>query len=255
MEVKKEAAKKSKSEEYFLEGPKGRKFEIFFVIKVAIEFIRGFRALKSVGPCITIFGSARFKEDHKYYELARQVAGEIANLGFTVMTGGGPGIMEAANRGAMDVGGKSVGCNIVLPFEQSHNPYMEKFVNIKYFFVRKVLLLKYSYGFIVMPGGAGTIDELYETITLIQTGKIKAFPVVIMGKDYYKLMIDMLQMMVQEKTISIGDLDLFKVTDSVEEAVEHIKTCTFNNFGLRRRKILENRKTWLSGVSGWFSRK
>src|SRR5690606_19893038 len=140
----------------------------FFTLKILFEFIRGFRALHFVGPCVTVFGSARFKEDHPAYEQARQVGAGLAKLGFTVMTGGGPGIMEAANRGAKDVGGRSVGCNIVLPFEQTANPYLDRWVNIRYFFVRKVLLTKYSYGFVVMPGGFGTLDEYFEALTLIQ---------------------------------------------------------------------------------------
>ena len=150
------------SEIKFLEGPQSRWEEFKFTIKVLIEFIRGFRALHFVGPCVTVFGSARFDENHEYYKLSRKVSGEIAKLGFTIMTGGGPGIMEAANRGAKDVGGKSVGCNILLPKEQHPNPYLDKWVSIRYFFVRKTLLIKYSFAFIVFPGGYGTLDEYFE---------------------------------------------------------------------------------------------
>jgi len=166
----------------FLSGPQSRLRELWFSIKVLIEFIRGYRSLAFVGPCITIFGSARFGEDHPYYALTRRVAAEVAKLGFTVMTGGGPGLMEAANRGAKDVGGRSVGCNIVLPHEQHPNPWLDKWVNIRYFFVRKTLLIKYSYAFICMPGGFGTLDELFEAITLIQTKKIRNFPIIVFIK-------------------------------------------------------------------------
>jgi len=149
------------------------------------DFLRGFRTLHFVGPCVTVFGSARIKREDPNYELARKMGAAIARLGFTVMTGGGPGIMEAANRGAKEVGGRSVGCNIELPSEQAANPYLDRCVRMHYFFVRKALLIKYSYAFVVMPGGAGTLDELFEAVTLIQTGKIKNFPIVIMGTDRF----------------------------------------------------------------------
>ena len=148
------------------------------------DFIRGFRVLHVVGPCVTVFGSARIKSDSPYYELARKMGAAIAQLGFTVMTGGGSGIMEAAKRGAKDAGGRSVGCNIELPHEQKPNPYLDRFVTMHYFFVRKTLLVKYSYAFVILPGGAGTLDEMFEAITLIQTRKMTNFPVVIMGTDY-----------------------------------------------------------------------
>ena len=149
---------KTKSEIHFFKGPQDRWKNFKYAVSVFFEFIKGFRALHFVGPCVTVFGSARFKEDHPYYKQTRELSGEIAKLGFTIMTGGGPGIMEAANRGAKDVGGKSVGCNIILPHEQSPNPYLDKWVDIKYFFLRKALLMKYSYAFVVMPGGFGTLD-------------------------------------------------------------------------------------------------
>ena len=175
-----------------------------------------------MGPCVTVFGSARFKEDHEYYKLARQVGSKISEMGFTVMTGGGPGIMEAANRGAKDVNGKSVGVNIELPFEQHENPYVDKFVTIKYFFVRKVLLFKYSYAFVVLPGGMGTMDEMFEALTLIQTKKAQDFPVILVGKSYWKDLIELLDNMVVAGTISKEDLKLLIVTDEVSEVVNHI---------------------------------
>src|SRR5436190_7877528 len=182
---------KSKTEErYFLEGPQPRKTELWFIFKIMWEFIKGFRVLHFVGPCVTVFGSARFKEDHPYYEQARAVGYAVTGLGFSVMTGGGPGIMEAANRGAREADGVSVGCNIQLPFEQAPNPYLDRFVTIKYFFVRKVMLLKYSYAFVVMPGGFGTMDELFEAMTLIQTKKVLDFPVVLMCRDYWQPLIE-----------------------------------------------------------------
>ena len=180
----------SPSEIKFLEGPQSRWREFKFAWKVLFEFIRGYRSLAFVGPCVTIFGSARYDEGHKYYELTQKVGAEVAKLGFTVMTGGGPGLMEAANRGAKEVNGRSVGCNIVLPHEQDPNPYLDKWVNIRYFFVRKTLLIKYSYAFICMPGGFGTLDELFESITLFQTKKIKDFPVIVMGNEFHKKIIE-----------------------------------------------------------------
>ena len=212
-----------------------------FVIKVCIEFIRGFRALHFSGPCVTVFGSARFKEGSEYYELTRKFSAEAAKLGFTILTGGGPGLMEAANRGAKDVGGRSVGCNIVLPMEQYPNPYLDKWVNMRYFFVRKTLLIKYSYAFVIMPGGFGTLDELFEAMTLIQTKKIKEFPVIIFSKAFHKELIEHIEKMKEVKTISEEDLQLFLVTDSIEEAVRHIKDC-IQRFGL----------THVKGKPSWF---
>src|SRR6266487_1003212 len=161
-----------RADEVFLEGPRSRFAEFCTLLRVMRDFLRGYRALHFVGPCVTVFGSARIKPDDPHYELALKMGAAIARLGFTVMTGGGPGIMEAANRGAKEVGGRSVGCNIHLPVEQNPNPYLDKFITLDNFFVRKVLLLKYSYAFVVMPGGFGTLDELFETITLVQTKKI-----------------------------------------------------------------------------------
>jgi uncharacterized protein (TIGR00730 family) len=219
----------------FLEGPRSRWEDFKFVVKVCIEFIKGFRALHFVGPCVTVFGSARFGEDSPYYQLTRDLSAEIARLGYTIMTGGGPGIMEAANRGARDVGGRSVGCNIVLPMEQNPNPYLDKWVNIRYFFVRKTLLIKYSYVFVIMPGGFGTLDEFFEAMTLIQTRKIKEFPVIIFCREYHRDMLEHIEKMKEQKTISPEDLSLFLVTDSIEEAIGHIQH-SIHRFGLKPRK-------------------
>ncbi len=239
--------KKEHEEIKYLEGPRPRLEELWFTIKVVFQFIKGFRALHFVGPCVTIFGSARFKEDHEYYKSTRILAAKIAQMGFTIMTGGGPGIMEAANRGAKDVGGRSVGCNIELPFEQSPNPYLDKWTSIKFFFVRKVLLLKYSYGFVAMPGGFGTMDELFEALTLIQTAMIKRFPVVIIGIKYHEHLIAYIEDLKNAGTISVEDENLFLVTDSIEEAATHISIFSIKPFGLK--KVI--RKRWLGEYSRW----
>ena len=224
-----------KEERLFLEGPRSRGRDLLFALRTLIEFIKAFRALHFVGPCITVFGSARFKQGHPHYDLAMKVGRAIAELGFTTMTGGGPGVMEAANRGAFEAGGKSVGCNIVLPEEQYPNKYMQKWVAVKYFFIRKVLLLKYSYGFIVMPGGAGTMDELFETMTLIQTATIRNFPIVIMCKAYYTHLDHLLKNMIEEKTISEEDYELVFFTDSVSEAMDHLMKHIRKDFVMKRK--------------------
>jgi uncharacterized protein (TIGR00730 family) len=224
----------------FLEGPRSRWDNFKFVVDIAWEFIRGFRALHFSGPCVAVFGSARFTEASPYYGLTRQLSAEIAKLGFTIMTGGGPGLMEAANRGARDVGGRSVGCNIVLPMEQDPNPYLDKWVNIRYFFVRKTLLIKYSYAFVIVPGGFGTLDELFEAVTLIQTGKIKDFPVIIFGREFHQELLAHIEKMRQLKTISETDLQLFLVTDSIDEAVELLRK-TIKKFGLTQAKRTPSR--------------
>ena len=211
------------------------------VLSIGAEFVRGFRGLHFVGPCVTVFGSARFAEEHPYYALARQVGGRLARMGFTVMTGGGPGIMEAANRGAWDEGGFSVGCNIELPAEQKLNPYLDRAVTFRHFFVRKVMLVKYSYAFVVMPGGVGTLDELFEALTLIQTKKIADFPLVLMGTEYWKLLMDLLDKMVAAGTVSREDLRLLLVTDSVQDAMKHIETHAVERFGLARRRHVTRR--------------
>ncbi len=217
----------------FLKGPSTRRGEFMRAVRILLEFIKGFRALHFVGPCVTVFGSARFKEDHEYYKMGRDVGAQLARAGFTVMTGGGPGIMEAANRGARDVGGRSVGVNIELPMEQGHNPYLDSWVTFRYFFVRKVMLVKYSYAFVALPGGFGTLDEVFETVTLIQTGKIQEFPLVLMGKDYWAPLMEFIRgTLITAGTISPEDADRMLITDSAEEAVEHVRECAMRRFGL-----------------------
>lgn len=223
----------TKKEIQFFEGPQSRWKDFKYTVNVFFEFIKGFRELHFVGPCVTVFGSARFKEDHPFYQQARKLSGEIAQLGFTIMTGGGPGIMEAANRGAKDVGGKSVGCNIVLTHEQKHNAYLDKWVDIKYFFIRKILLIKYSYAFVVMPGGFGTLDEFYEALTLVQTKKIEMFPIIIFDKEFYQNIIEHNQKMCDAGTISKDDETLFLFTDSIQEAIAYIKEKSIMAFGLK----------------------
>ncbi|HNR56123.1 MAG TPA: TIGR00730 family Rossman fold protein [Flavobacteriales bacterium] len=207
----------------FLAGPRSRWKEFRNVLQIAMEFIYGFRRLHFVGPCVTFFGSARFKEDHPYYEAARELARRVGRVGFTIMTGGGPGIMEAANRGAQDVGARSVGCNIVLPHEQSANPYLDESLLFERFFVRKVLLVKYSICFVVMPGGAGTVDELFETITLIQTGKVKDFPILLYGRDYWAPTLAQIDRMVEEGTIGREELRFLTLVDSIDEATTFLQ--------------------------------
>ncbi len=226
----------TKSEITFLEGPQSRKKDLLFAIKVLFEFIKGFRALHFVGPCVTIFGSARFKDGHPFYKKTEELAARIAELGFTIMTGGGPGIMEAANKGAREAGGRSVGCNIVLPHEQHENPYLDKWVDIKYFFVRKTLLIKYSYAFVVMPGGFGTLDEYFEALTLIQTKMIQEFPIVIFDTEFHKQLIEHIDAMRDAGTISPEDPNLFLFTNSVDEAVEYIKKNSIARFKLKPEK-------------------
>ena len=249
------AARVGDDDRYWLEGPRSRTSEFLTLLRVAADFLRGFRVLHFVGPCVTVFGSARTQESDPYYQLARRMGAAIARMGFTVMTGAGPGIMEAANRGAREAGGRSVGCNIQLPFEQSCNPYLDRSVTLQYFFVRKTLLIKYSYAFVVMPGGAGTVDELFEALTLVQTGKIERFPIVIMGTDYWREMIGFIDKMARLGTISPEDVQLIYATDSVEDAVAHIREHTIQRFGLRlvpRRNFpwLGERGVARSGPSG-----
>lgn len=220
----------------YLDGPKSRGFELAFAIRVFWQFLRGFRKLHFIGPCITVFGSARFKEDHKYYRAAREFGKRISQLGFVTMTGGGPGIMEAANRGAYENGGISVGCNIQLPFEQKPNPYMNRWITFEHFFVRKVLLVKYSYAFVILPGGFGTMDEFFETLTLIQTRTITQFPMVLFGKDYYKELWDVLEHMAANGSVAKEDLSLVLLTDDVEEAMNHIRTYISQNYKIKPRK-------------------
>jgi uncharacterized protein (TIGR00730 family) len=225
----------------YLDGPKSRGFELSFAFRVFWQFIHGFRKLHFIGPCITVFGSARFKEDHKFYKAAREFGKRISQLGFVTMTGGGPGIMEAANRGAYENGGISVGCNIQLPFEQKPNPYMNRSITFEHFFVRKVLLVKYSYAFIILPGGFGTMDEFFETLTLIQTKTITQFPMVLFGKEYYKELWDVLEHMAANGSVSKEDLSLVLITDDVDEAMTHIRTYISENYKIKKRK----RSPWL----------
>jgi len=228
----------------YLEGPKSRWYEFKFALKVFSQFIKGFRTLHFIGPCVTVFGSARFKEDHEYYKAAQAIGKGIAEMGMTTMTGGGPGIMEAANRGAFEAGGYSVGCNIILPFEQHLNPYVHKSITFDHFFVRKVLLVKYSYAFVIMPGGFGTLDEFFETITLIQTKSITQFPIVLFGKEYHKHLMDHIVAMAKNGTISEEDLSLVLLTDDIDEAMNHINTYITKNYTVkpkRRRLFFEMR--------------
>ena len=228
----------SKEERIFLDGPHSRWEEFVFLTGVVKDFISGFRKFHFIGPCVTVFGSARFTESHPYYVLARQMGQEFVKLGFTVITGGGPGIMEAANRGAKEANGHSIGCNIVLPMEQSPNKYLDRWVNINYFFIRKVLLTKYSYAFVVMPGGYGTLDEFFEAITMIQTGKLFKFPIILMGKDYHAALDNHIQRMIAEKTISPEDAMLYLFTDSVDEAITHIRKFAIEKYGLKQKPAI-----------------
>lgn len=207
----------------YLDGPRSRLGELLFTLRVALEFLRGFRALHFVGPCVTVFGSARFLEGHPHYELARKLGGAITSLGFSVMTGGGSGVMEGANRGAREAGGRSVGCNILLPHEQKPNPYLDRWVTIRYFFVRKVLLSKYSYAFVVLPGGFGTLDEMYEAVTLVQTGKMRRFPIVVMDRAFHEHLVAHHERLASAGTVSPKDGELVYFTDSVDDAVTYLQ--------------------------------
>ncbi|HYX22588.1 MAG TPA: TIGR00730 family Rossman fold protein [Thermoanaerobaculia bacterium] len=231
----------------FLEGPHPRSSELRRLARIVADFIRGLRGLHFVGPCVTVFGSARFHEDHRYYEMAREMGRRLGRAGFTVMTGGGPGIMEAANRGARDVKARSIGCNIVLPKEQKPNPYLDRWLEFRYFFVRKVMLVKYSYAFVVFPGGFGTMDEVFECATLIQTGKISNFPLILMGTDYWRPLHEFIcRRMVGEATILPADCDRLFFTDSVDEAMERILSAATQEFGL----VWQPAPRWYLGESG-----
>jgi uncharacterized protein (TIGR00730 family) len=218
-----------------LSGPHARLRDLATLVRVSNDFIRAFRILHFSGPCVTLFGSARVKPGTRYYEMAREMGAACAKLGFTVVTGGGPGIMEAGNRGAFEIGGRSLGINIELPFEQSLNPYVDRSVTMRYFFTRKTVLVKYSYAFIVLPGGAGTLDEMFETMTLIQTGKLKNFPIILMGKDYWQPLMDFVYKMSDEGMISPQDPELIFFTDEVDHAVDHLRRHAVRQFGLRRK--------------------
>ncbi len=198
----------------------------WMIFKVMSEFVEGFEKLAKIGPCVSVFGSARTKSDHKYYKMAEEISAKLVRHGYGVVTGGGPGIMEAGNKGARSENGKSVGLNIILPFEQSHNDYidLDKLISFDYFFVRKVMFMKYAQGFIVMPGGFGTLDELFEAITLIQTKKIGRFPIVLVGKEYWGGMMDWIKdvMLDMEGNISPQDMDLINIVDNPTDAVKVI---------------------------------
>jgi uncharacterized protein (TIGR00730 family) len=229
---------------HLLAGPSKRLEELRRVFRIAMEFGRGFRALHFVGPCITVFGSARFTEANPNYALARTLGQRLASLGLTTMTGGGPGIMEAANRGAHEAGGMSIGCNIKLPMEQKPNPYVERFVEFRYFFVRKVMLVKYSYAFVAFPGGYGTMDELFEIATLVQTKKVDHFPIVLFGVEFWTPLIEfMTTRMLRDGTIGADDLPLLVVTDSVDEAIEVIHKGVAT--ALANRATVPKRRWWL----------
>jgi len=224
---------RSNGDKRLLAGPQSRLAEAMRVVRIGAEFMRGFRAMHFAGPCVTVFGSARFRHGHRHYELARQVGAALSERGFTVMTGGGPGVMEGANRGAREAGGRSIGCNIILPEEQEANPYCDRVITFNYFFVRKVILVKYSYAFVCLPGGFGTMDEIFETATLIQTGKIHRFPIVLMGMEYWRPLIDFVRnKMVHEQTISPEDLDGVLLTDDPEEAADSVLDFGVTHLGL-----------------------
>jgi uncharacterized protein (TIGR00730 family) len=240
---------------HLLQGPRPRGLELGSVLRIGLELIRGFRKLHFVGPCVTVFGSARFDEHHQYYAMAREVGRLLARSGFTVMTGGGPGIMEAANRGAKDANGRSLGCNIVLPREQKPNAYLDSWIEFEHFFVRKLMLVKYSYAFIVCPGGFGTLDELFDLATLIQTGKVLEFPVALMGTDYWRPLLEQLKVMIEEKTIDPADLGRFIVSDHPAEAVPAVTEIAMKRFGLTYGPQVKPR-WWLGETFGrrWLSR-
>lgn len=227
----------------YLEGNQNRRSELKFAWTAFKELISGFRKLYFIAPGITVFGSARFDTEHPYYKTAVEFGKRIAGIRFATITGGGPGIMEAANKGAFEAGGQSIGINIVLPHEQHLNPYLTDSITFTHFFTRKVLLVKYSYAFIIMPGGFGTMDEFFETLTLIQTRSIDNFPVVIFGVEYYKDLMAAIHDMADKGTIAKEDLNLVLITDSMDEAMNHIQKYVNKNY-----KLVKKRKAfWLLG--------
>jgi uncharacterized protein (TIGR00730 family) len=235
-------------ERRFLEGPDTRRAEFLRAFRIFREYIRGFRRLHFVGPCVTVFGSARFGEGTWAYETAREMGKRIASLGFTTMTGGGPGVMEGANRGAREAGGRSVACNIELPMEQKPNPYLDTFVELRYFFIRKVMLVKYSHAFVVLPGGFGTLDEMFECATLIQTEKVKNFPMIIMGKEYWKpLEVFVKESLLARGAIGADDLRMITFTDSCDEAEAAIREHASKDAELMRRMGPKRSKLLLEG--------
>ncbi len=223
-------------ESVFLESGDSCLTEFFRVVRIAIEFIRGFRVLHFVGPAITVFGSARFPQSHRYCDWARQIGAAAARKGLTVITGGGPGIMEAASRGAFEAGGRTVGCNIELEHEQVPNPYLRKHVTLRYFFVRKVLLIKYSRAFVILPGGTGTLDELTESLTLIQTGKIRDFPVILVGREYWEPFVAWLRgTLVSAGALTEEELQSLRLTDDLAEVETLLGSCAASGTQSRRR--------------------
>ncbi|MFC1783243.1 TIGR00730 family Rossman fold protein [Planctomycetota bacterium] len=213
-------------ESKFLTGRRHRNADLESAVRIFLEFLKGFESLDIEGPCVTVFGSARFSEEHPCYQLARKVGNRLASAGYTVITGGGPGIMEAANRGAKEAGGLSIGCNIRLPREQKPNPYIDHFVEFDHFFVRKVMLVKYSCAFIVLPGGFGTLDEVFETSVLMQTGKIEHFPIILMGHPFWGQMTNFIEnSLLAEHTISPEDMNLFHYIEEPEVATQIISAC------------------------------
>jgi hypothetical protein len=215
------------AEKLFLSGRRNRGDDLESAIRLFLEFLSGFEQFDFEGPCVTVFGSARFGEGHPYYESARLLGRHLAQAGYAVMTGGGPGIMEAANRGAREGGGVSLGCNIRLPHEQKPNKYLDQFVEFEHFFVRKVMLVKYSCAFVVMPGGIGTLDEAFEVVTLIQTGKLESFPVVTMGGDFWDSLREFIGgTLIPAGTVGEKELDMFRPAENVEQALEIIRNET-----------------------------
>lgn len=213
------------TEAIFLSGHRRHEDNVESAVRIFLEFLRAVEFMQTTDPCVTVFGSARFKEGHRYYELARGIGGALAQAGFAVMTGAGGGIMEGANRGAREAGGMSLGVNIHLPHEQSINPYVDRSIEFEHFFVRKVMLVKYSCAFVVLPGGFGTLDEVFETLTLVQTGKIAAFPIVAMGTEYWRPLLDFFRnSLVVEETIDPADVDLVYLTDDPADAVDYINS-------------------------------
>src|SRR3954468_22965053 len=219
-----EARQVQRAERLHLEGPQPRGFEFVHALGIFREYLWALRKLHFLGPCVTVFGSARIAAGDPLYEAGRAIGGGLVHAGFTVMTGGGPGLMEAANRGAREGGGRSIGCNIVLPTEQKANPYLDEVVSFDHFFIRKVMLVKYSFGFIAMPGGFGTMDEVFEAATLMQTGKIADFPLVLFGTDFWTPFLEAMQTrMLAAHTIGDTDLARFHVTDQPDEAVHYVR--------------------------------
>ncbi|WP_394842332.1 TIGR00730 family Rossman fold protein [Pendulispora brunnea] len=234
------------AERRLLEGPHARHQELRQALRIFIECIRGFRVLHFVGPCVTVFGSARFDAAHPYYALGEELGARLAQTGFTVMTGGGPGLMEAANRGAKRVGGRSIGCNIRLPHEQKPNPYLDRMLEFRYFFVRKLMLVKYSYAFVALPGGFGTLDEIFEIAVLIQTGKVREFPLILMGVEFWKPFVTMLrERLLPAGTIDPEDIRRITVTDSPAEAAAIVREAAIGKFGLEYRSPV--RRRWYLG--------